>query len=183
MDDCKIVDLYFKRQEDAITETDKKYGKYCYSICYNLLRSKEDSEECVNDTYTRLWNLIPPAIPISLKAFIAKIARNVALNRYDYIHAQKRHVESAVILDEFWECITTSTPSFEENIALKQAINDFLSNLDRKQRIIFLQRYWYFCSIEEIAENNGLGISNVKTTLHRLRKAFKSYLEKEGIEL
>lgn len=183
LEDEKIVELYLERSEAAITETQQKYGKYCFTVAYNVLYSKEDAEECVNDTYVRAWNSIPPQKPNILSAFLAKVTRNLALDRYTKSHAQKRSECVEVSLQELEECI----PFFDENsresndLALKEAINGFLASLKKEPRIIFMRRYWYLCSIKDIAKSLGLTESKVKVTLMRTRLKFKMYLEEQGI--
>lgn len=185
MDDRQIVALYFSRSEDAIKETEIKYGKYCYAIAYNILYSKEDSEECVNDTYLRAWNTMPPQNPSRLSSFLGRITRNLALDRYDYNNAKKRSSEFEIALEE----MSTSLPSENhldsvlDEIALKEAINSFLGSLPGKTRKIFMRRYWYLSPIKEIAEDFSMSESNVRVTLLRTREKFKLHLEKEDIQI
>lgn len=183
MDDLKIVELFLSRDEGAIKQAQEKYSRYCTYIASNILWSHEDAEECVNDTLLRAWNSIPPAKPSNLKAFLGTITRNLALDRYDRNTAQKRtSVELA--FDELSECIPDSTsPDIVEELTLSSALNKFLSSIDSKKRIVFMQRYWYLCSVKDIAENNGLSENNVKIILMRLRAKLKKFLEKEGISL
>ena len=185
MEDGRIVELYWERNEDAIAETQKQYGKYCHSIANNVLHSDEDAEECVNDTYVRAWNSMPPQRPVRLSSFLGKITRNLALDRYLFDRAKKRARSTDLILDEIEECIPdpdTATPLAEE-IALKDAINGFLASLPKKNRMVFLRRYWYLSSVKEIAADYDMTESNVKVMLHRTRQAFKTHLEKEGIAI
>lgn len=179
MEDSGIIDLYFARSEEAIRESEAKYGKYCYAIAHNILASKEDAEECVNDTYTNAWGSIPPQRPNSLRHFLGRITRNLAINRMDYNQAKKRSENMTVVWDEYCECMPQKE-SLENQVVLKDAINGFLASLKKQTRIIFLQRYWYFCSVQEIAKNLHLSESNVKVTLHRTREQFKEYLDREG---
>ena len=183
MKDSQIVELYFARSETAISETDKKYGRYFHYIAYNILYSKEDAEECVNDTYVKAWDIMPPRRPEKLSTFLGKITRNIALNRYNYEHAGKREGTADIIFSEAEEFIPDpfSENHISEEIALRDAINGFVSSLPRKTRIIFVQRYWYMCSVSQIAKNTGTTEANVKVILHRTRVRFKAYLEKEGI--
>ena len=185
MDDQKIVDLYWERSEDAIKETQKKYGKYCYHIAYTILYSNEDAEECVNDTYLRAWGAIPPAKPNRLSTFLGKITRNLALDRLEKNQAQKRGGAIEIALDELSECIpdADSTRDPVDEIVLGDAINAFLGGLPPKTRQIFVRRYWYMSSIKSIARDVGMSESAVKVALMRLREAFRLHLEKEGIEL
>ena len=180
MDDQKIVELYWERSESAVEETQKKYGRYCYSIAHRILNSEPDTEECVNDTYVRAWESMPPERPRVLQGFLGRIARNLALNRYDYNRAQKRDALGTVEC-EYWECIPNAEGAIEDEVALKRALDAFLAGLSQQTRIVFLRRYWYACSIKEIAKTAGLSESNVKVILHRTRKELKEYLEREGI--
>lgn len=186
MDDQKIVNLYWERSADAISETQKKYGKYCHTIAYNILNSREDAEECVNDTYIRTWKAIPPHKPERLSTFLGKITRNLALDRYAYDTAKKRAGSVQLALNELGECIpapATGRNAISDEIALKTAINGFLESLPSQTRKIFVRRYWYVSSIKEIARDFGFTESKVKVTLLRTRNDFKAYLEKEGIVL
>jgi RNA polymerase sigma-70 factor (ECF subfamily) len=185
MDDQKIVDLYWERSESAIKETQKKYGRYCHSIAYAILHSNEDAEECVNDTYLRAWGAIPPAKPSRLATFLGKITRNLALDRYDSAHAQKRNAATELVLDELAECIpdADSTLDLTDKIALGDAINSFLESLPVKTRQIFMRRYWFMSPIKDIARDVDMSESAVKVSLMRTRNEFKAHLEKEGIVL
>lgn len=186
MEDSKIVKLYLERNEKALYETKSKYGKYCYCIAYNILSSHEDSEECVSDTYVSAWNSIPPNEPKRLSTYLGKITRNLAINQYAAKRAQKRFSSAELVLDEISEFIPDSTTDgrdFTSNIALKDALNFFLAGLSKTNRIIFVRRYWYLCSIKDIAKDLGLTESNVKVTLHRLRGELKAHLIKEEIDI
>lgn len=184
MEDNRIVELYFERSEAAISETQKKYGKYCQYIAYSILSSQLDAEECVNDTYIRAWESIPPERPQILKSFLGKITRNIALDRYDRLHAIKRGGNVELALDEIGECIPSGDGrEMSDEIALKEAINGFLASLPKQTRIIFMRRYWYLSPVKNIAGDLGLSVSNVKVILMRTRKKFKEYLEKEGISI
>lgn len=181
MEDAKIVDLYWERSESAISESNKKYGKYCRYIANNILNSKEDSEECVNDTWISAWNSMPNQRPSKLQAFLGKITRNLALNRFDYNTAKKRRHLTTEVIDEYWECIPNHDMPIDDEISLKQAINSFLASLDKRTRIIFMRRYWYSLSVNEIANGMDLSENHVAVILHRTRKQFKEHLEKEGV--
>lgn len=182
MDDRKIIELFFERSEKAIDETEKKYGRYISAVASSILASKEDTEEVVNDTYLRAWNSIPPNKPNKLGAFLATIARNLALDRYAARRGERENVAAEAVLDELADCLSDSTAlSLVDEFALKQAVNSFLSSLDEKTRVVFMRRYWYMMPIARIAFMSGMSESNVKTTLHRTRKAFREHLEKEGI--
>lgn len=184
MDDHAIVELYFSRSQSATEETQKKYGRYCHTIAYNILSSKEDACECVNDAYMNAWKSIPPQKPENLAAYIGKLTRNAALNRLRENKAKKRGENSVpVSLDELSECIPCGDGDMTDEIVLKNAINAFLRSLQAKTRIIFLQRYWYFLSVKEIAREAGMTAAGVSMILSRTRKKMKEYLEKEGIIL
>ena len=181
MEDERIVLLYWERDENAIRETEIKYGRYCHAIAYHILDSHEDAEECVNDTWNSAWNAMPPEKPTRLSSFLARITRNIAIDRYRYNNAQKRTAEVEVAMEEYWECIPNGEASVEDMLALKQAINGFLARLDARSRVIFMRRYWYSMPIKAIADSMRLSESHVSVILHRTRSKFKDYLTKEGI--
>ena len=184
MEDQKIVDLYWERSEDAIKETEKQYGVYCHSVAYRILRSDEDAKECVNDTYLRAWETMPPHRPNRLSTFLSKITRNLALNRYWYNRAEKRTPEMELILEEVEAFLPDPTERpISEEIALREAINGFVGGLAPKKRKMFVQRYFYCMSIRAIARELGMTENAVKVSLHRTREEFRVHLEKEGIEI
>ncbi len=182
--DKRIIDLYFARSEEAIAETGRHYGGYLSTIAHSILGSPEDTEECVNDTYLKAWDSIPPARPYSLKAYLAKIARNLALHRYEKAMAEKRGGgEIPLVLSELDECLPDRS-SVEDGInesILTDALNRFLGSLSKEQRIVFLRRYWYNASIAQIALDMSMTEGKVKSILHRLRAKLRLVLEKEGI--
>ena len=184
--DEQIIELYWARSEDAISCTEQKYGSYCRTIAWNILYSEEDTVECLNDTWLRAWQAIPPTRPQILKAFLGKITRNLALNMYEKQHAQRRGSgEVTVCLDELGE----SVPSFErtdavvENMVLTETINRFLKGLSEEDRRFFVQRYYYLLPVKEVASLAGMGESRVKMRLSRIREKLKNMLEKEEIFL
>ena len=186
MDDRQIIELYNERSETAISETADKYGKYCYYIAYHILYNEQDSEECVNDTYLRAWEAIPPQYPNKLSAFLGRITRNLALNRYRYYMKEKRgYGQTSLVLDELQECVpaTESTEQAIEEKLLVEVLNRFLHELPIEKRMMFLRRYWYLSSIKEIAEDYEISEGKVKMTLLRIRNKLKQTLEKEGIVL
>ncbi len=184
MEDVNIVELYFARNEQAIRETDKKYGKSCTSIAYRIIHTHEDAEECTNDTWIRAWNAMPPERPIPLFPYLAAIVRRLALDCYKKLNRSKRGGgQVALALDELEECVAGSD-SVEDTVdktLLAEKIAAFLETLTPNQRKIFVQRYTYVMSIAEIAEKDDLTESNVKVTLMRIRKALKESLQKEGL--
>ena len=183
MEDAKIIELYWERDERAVSETEKKYGKYCHSIAFGVLRNELDAEECVNDTYLRVWESIPPHRPNRLAAFIGKITRNLSINRYMHDRAKKRSGFTEVIFDEIAEIIPDpeSQSGVENEAVISDAINAFLATLPQRTRIIFVRRYWYMSTIADIADSLDLSESNVKVILLRTRKKLREHLLKEGI--
>ncbi len=183
MEDREIVDLYFERSESAIIETENKYGKYCRYIAYNILRSESDAEECVNDAYLKVWDSVPPKRPERLSAYVGKITRNVALDRYEKNRAQKRGGgEVALSFEELRECIP-SDEKCGESLILKDALNRFLVSLSSEKRKIFVRRYWYFSSVKDISAEYHISQSKVKMTLLRLRNELKEFLQQEDISI
>lgn len=180
MDDNLIIDLYWNRDQRAIAETDTKYGKYCHAIAYNVLYSPQDAEECVNDTWLRAWEAMPPQRPGKLSAFLGRITRNLALDRYDYLHASKRSGSFDLLLSELSDCIPSRQDDFAR-LELTQILNAFLRGLPEQQRNMFLRRYWHCDSIEALAKRYGMSQSAVKSNLFRTRNKLKACLEKEGV--
>lgn len=186
MDDSKIIELYWERSEQAISETSRKYGRYCHYIAYTILHNDEDADECVNDTYLRAWNAIPPHRPNRLQTFLGKITRNLSLNKWEQLSAEKRGAgQISLVLDELTECIPhdENMEKAAENLVVRDTINRFLEGLPVEMRKIFVRRYWYMSSVKEIAQVYGLSESKVTVTLFRVRKKLKTVLEKEGIAL
>ncbi len=184
MEDRDIIELYFNRNEKAIAQTAAKYGKLCHKIAHHILRDEGEAEECVNDAYLGAWEKIPPANPTSLCAFVAKIARNQALNRLKYKLAEKRNPAALVSLSEL-ENILPDMEVFDEieDRELGQWISDFLWEEPEETRNIFLRKYWYFDSIEQIATQFGYSESKIKSLLFRTRNKLKAYLTAKGVVL
>ena len=186
MDDTKIVQLYWDRNEQAIPATADKYGRYCASIAQNILGNKEDAEECVNDTYISAWNSMPPHRPSILSTFLGKITRNLSFNRYKYNTANKRGGgEAALVLDEIEELVS-GTDNVEQEVLRKElvkAIDAFLDGLPDNKRRIFVCRYWYFDIVSNIASRFGMTENNVSVTLNRLRLKLHNHLLERGFEL
>ena len=183
MDDKSIVDLYFNRNQDAITQTDKKYGRYCYSIAYNILTNKEDAEESVSDTYMTAWRAIPPRRPSVLSAFLGKITRHIAIDRWRERSASKRGGgEVTLALEELKDCVADmqNVEMDYERKEIVKAYVKFLDTLPIVERRVFLCRYWYVESIEAIADKFGFSQSKVKTMLHRTRAKLRKQLTEEG---
>lgn len=182
MDDKRIIELYFARDEDAIKATAAKYGRLLHGISYRILSSAEDSDECVNDTYMRAWQAIPPTRPSYLSAFLCKIVRNLSLNRY---RRERRHrsMTAELIFEEIAECVPDTRCDIANDIVLRDALNGFVATLGAPQRRVFLLRYFYMRSVREIADEVGDTVGSVKTRLSRVRVSLREYLEREGINL
>ena len=183
MDDRRIVDLYWQRNESAISETAAKYGQYLYSISYQILINAEDAEECVNDTYSDAWNCMPPHRPSVLSSFLGKITRRISIDLWRKNRAEKRGGgEIPVALDELEECVS-GTGSIEaeiERLELQRKLNDFLLALPQTERQVFICRYWYFDSIADIARQFASSEGKIKSMLFRTRNKLRAMLEKEG---
>ena len=184
MDDLRIVELYFERDEQAIRETDAKYGKLCYSIAYNILNNCEDSEECVSDTYVGVWNAIPPTRPNNLMSFVCKIARNLSLKRLEFITREKRSAELLISLDELAAVLPDEryAPDVSDE-DIGKLISSFLRKQKEDARNVFIRKYFFFDSIAEIAERFGFTESKVKNMLFYTRNKLRDYLIKEGVEI
>ena len=184
MEDLQIVELYWNRDEDAIVQTQQKYGNYCYSIAYSILHNNEDAQESLNDTWLAAWDAMPPHHPQILSTFLGKITRRLSLNKWRSMTAEKRGGGSFPLsLDELEECVPDRF-SIDEQLEtqyLSEAIDRFLSGLKEEERRVFVCRYWYFDSVAEIAQRFGYGESKVKMMLKRTRDRLKDYLIKEGM--
>ena len=186
MKDTEILDLYWAREERAISETEKAYGSYCYSIAWHILYSKEDSDECVNDTWLRAWNAIPPKWPDRLALFLGTITRNLSLDRWKGKRTMKRGSgEMFLTLDELAECVPDghNTEAAVEAAELEHMLNQFLHTLPERECNVFLRRYWYVEEYGEIAKRYGMKLNTVKTSLFRTRAKLREFLEKEGVVL
>lgn len=185
MDDARIIELYWQRDERAIAETDSKYGAYCRTISLNILGIHEDAEECVNDTYIRAWNAIPPQRPMHLRLWLAKLTRNISFNLWNRKHAQKRSSNMDVLLSELDECIP-SPHSVEETVdarELARTINAWLTTLSKVDRTIFMRRYWCAERTNSIAKSYEMSANTLTKRLSRMRASLKRYLEMEGISV
>lgn len=181
-DDEKILELYIERNEDAIEQTQMRYGSYLLSLARSVTGSEQDAEECVNDTYLRAWNSIPPAHPIPLRPYLARVTRNLALDRVSRESAQKRGGgELTMMLSELSEVLEDSVAEQTEEGAIGTVIDAFLRELPKIDRVVFVRRYFYGCSIAEISKECGVSNSKIKSMLHRTRKKLRVRLQKEGI--
>ena len=184
MEDQAIIDLYFARSEQALEETDRKYGAYCRSIAEHILRNVQDTEECVNDTWLRAWNAMPPQRPGVLSAFLGKITRNLSLDRCRLTKAEKRGGGAMPLaLDELSECIPSqsSVEQQAELSELTELLDRFLRTLPEKECCLFLRRYWYLDSMRDLGMRFSMSEGSVKSMLHRTRKKLREYLQTQEI--
>ncbi len=181
MDDSKIIELYFERDKSAITQTKDKYGKLLYSVSYNILQTREDAEECENDTYMAAWECIPPNNPQVLSAFLSRITRNLSFKKLRQQTTQKRGGGNATLpLDELVNSIPDSTNAITQ-LELTEILNAFLRSLPTRERQVFICHYWYCDSIKDIARQFGFTQSKVKMMLLRTRNKLLTHLEKEEV--
>lgn len=182
MEDRAIIDLYWSRNEQAVKETEEKYGAYCRSIAWNILHNRQDTEECVNDTWFRAWNSMPPHRPCILRAFLGKITRNQALKRYEADRAQKRGGgQLPLVLQEMDGCLSDGPELQLEAAELGRALDRFVRTLPRKDCCVFVRRYWFLDPVEDIARRYRMAVGTVKSSLHRSRKKLRQHLEQEGL--
>lgn len=180
--DEDILALYFERSENAIRETERKYGRLCRKISFGILRDDRDREETVSDTWMTLWNTIPPKKPESFKAYVCRVVKNLALKRYEYEHAGKRQSNYEASLEELEECIDVGE-GVEEHVLeqeLTGSINRFLADLPKEKRIMFLRRYWFMDPVKDIAKDYHISQKNASMRLARMRKELRNYLVREG---
>lgn len=185
MEDSRIIELYWARDEQAIPETDTKYGPFCRNLSKNILGSIEDAEECVNDTYLRAWNSMPPERPENLRAWLGRIVRNISIDLWRRRSAKKRSNGIDAMLSELEECIPTpvSTEDIIDAKELTEIINRWLSILSQTDRRIFVHRYWYGESLSEIAKREKMTSNELAGKLYRLRQGLKRRLMHEGVSL
>ena len=184
MEDAAIVDLYWQRSDQAIRETDQKYGRYCHAIAYHCIQSHEDAEECVNDTWLRAWNLMPDQRPSALAAFLGTITRNLAISRYRAKVSRKRGGgQIPLALDELSECIPSDADP-EKSLELREleeAVGRFMETLSQPERMVFTARYWYLAPVEEISHRMGFSAAKTTSMLHRIRGRLRTFLREEGL--
>ena len=185
MEDRLIIELFLARDERAIKETDIRYGEFLRNLSYRILNSKEDAEECVNDAYLKLWETIPPTVPESLKAYLGRIVRNLSLNRLRHKKVRKRDCDLMVRLSELEDCIpsTNDMESMIDQKHLNDLIVKWLSGEEQLNRRIFIRRYWYGSTYEELEQHCGLSKKKLMDRVYQLRKRLKAYLEQEGVSI
>jgi len=183
IDDEKIIEMFFRRSEQGIQELDHKYGKICYTLSYNIVRDRQDAEECVNDAYLGAWNAIPPVKPKPLLAYICKIVRNISLKTYYNKNAAKRCSHYTIAMEEIEGCMADPNTVGTEMEAreLARMIESFLDTLTVENRVIFMRRYWFFDSCKDIAGLVGLTEKNVSVRLTRIRQKMKEYLAEREV--
>lgn len=182
MEDREIVELYWQRDADAIAETARKYGGYCFSIADSILHSAGDAEECVNDTWLRAWNGMPPQRPAALRLFLARITRNLAFDRFRRENAAKRSGGLSLVLEELEECVSGGGDAAAawEARELGEAIRRFVAALPEQEGNVLVRRYFFVEPVAEIAERYGLTENHVSVILSRTRRKLRTYLVKEG---
>ena len=183
MDDGKIIDLFYERSEQAIFELSEKYGSFCRKIALNILKNERDAEECVNDALLAVWNTVPPQKPDPLPSYLSRIVRNTAVKRYCANTAEKRNSHYDLALDELEDCIGSRVTVEDEFDAREtaRALNEFLETLDKKERILFVRRYWRADSIEDLSALFHTSRHNISVRLSRTRKKLKAFLLKKGV--
>ena len=185
MEDTAIVELYWARDQRAITASDEKYGGLCRSLSFHILASREDAEECVNDTWHRAWDTMPPQRPGCLRAYLCRIARGLSIDRWRARRAQKRGEGTEVLLSELEDCVPAALSAEEvwETREVAAAIDRWLDGLDRESRALFVRRYWYGEGVSELARECGCEPKRLTQRMFRLRRALRAFLEKEGVEM
>ncbi len=183
MDDKRIIAMFWERDEYALTAVREKYGKLCRHIAYNLLGNTEDTEECENDAYLAVWNAIPPARPQSLRAYLGRIVRNIAMDRFDRRTAKKRGGEMSELLPELCEVVGGTVEEAFDSVHTAELITVFLHEEEEEYRRLFLRRYWYGDSLAALARGLGCGESAVKMRLARQRERLRRFLEERGVSV
>lgn len=185
MEDSRIIELYFERNEQAIKETGQKYGGFCYRIAMNVLGIMEDAEECVNDTYYSAWKQIPPTRPDDFKAFLGRITRNISISRFRAMRAKKRYNSMEIMLSELNDCVPSSDNVEQkiEAMQLGEYISDWLDSLPEEDQVLFVRRYWFGDAVHELAYQCGTTAAKMAQRMLRLRKGLRAALEKKGVAI
>lgn len=185
MDDKQIIELYFERNEQAIKETETKYGAFCHRIAMNILGIHEDAEECVNDTYYSVWKQIPPTVPEVFKVYLGRITRNLSISRFRAMRAKKRYSSMEIMLSELNDCVPSSS-NVEQTIEVMQLsdyISEWLDSLPVEDCALFVRRYWFGDEVQELAKKCGITAAKMAQRMLRLRKSLKAALEQKGVAL
>ncbi len=185
MDDTQIIDLYFARDEQAIAETEQKYGRFCLRIAMNVLDVWEDAEECVSDTYLSVWKQVPPTVPQSLKTFLGRIVRNLSISRFRSMRAKKRYNGMEILLSELGDCVP-SDHNVEQVMEAKELsgyISEWLDSLSEEDCALFVRRYWFGDGVQELAKRCGITPAQMAQRMLRLRKGLRTALEQKGVAL
>ena len=185
MDDKQIIELYFERNEQAIRETQNKYGVFCHRIAMNILSIQEDAEECVNDTYYSVWKQIPPTVPEVFKVYLGRITRNLSISRFRAMRAKKRYSSMEIMLSELNDCVPSSS-NVEQTIEVMQLsdyISEWLDSLPEEDSALFVRRYWFGDEVQELAKKYGVTAAQMAQKMLRLRKSLKAALEQKGVAL
>ncbi len=185
MEDHQIIKLYFARNEQAIQETESKYGKYCYRIAKNILSIHEDAEECVNDTYFSVWKQIPPTMPEVFRLFLGRITRNISISRFRSLRSKKRYNGMETLLSELDDCVPSSESVEEvvEAMQLSEFINSWLDELPEEEAMLFVRRYWFGDEVQALATACGISAAKMAQKMFQLRKSLKAFLEEKGVAL
>ncbi len=185
MEDSQIIELYWQRDEDAVPQTQRKYGAFCSAVAMNVLADRRDAEECVNDTWLHAWNAIPPQRPRLLRPFLGRITRNLAINLWEKNHAQKRYAGMELLLDELAECVP-SPQTVERHLEAEELgglISAWLRTLSREDRRLFLRRYWNGQSLRDLAKEQNETPERLAQQMYRLRQSLKAELERNGVTI
>ena len=185
MDDKQIIELYFERNEQAIKETETKYGAFCHRIAMNILGIHEDAEECVNGTYYSVWKQIPPTVPEVFKVYLGRITRNLSISRFRAMRAKKRYSSMEIMLSELNDCVPSSS-NVEQTIEVMQLsdyISEWLDSLPEEDCALFVRRYWFGDEVQELAKKCGITAAKMAQRMLRLRKSLKAALEQKGVAL
>ena len=185
MTDNEIISLYWVRDERAIKETDVRYGQFCYTLAYNVLHTKEDAEECVNDTYNTAWNSIPPQKPEHFRPWLGKVVRNISIDLWDKLHARKRFAGTEILFDEIAEIVPAAADVESEADAaqLGRIISRWLEKQSERDRMFFILRYWKGESLKSIAKRHGVKENNLAQKMYTMRQSLKICLEEEGVRI
>lgn len=184
MEDNEIIRLYHQRNEEAIAQTELAHGAFCRRLAFRLLSSREDVEECINDTWLAAWMRMPPDWPTSLRAFLGRITRNLSISRFRKNRAAKRYAGMEILLSELEECVPDKGADLQlEREMLSGIISRWLDSLDKEDRLLFVRRYWYAETVKDLAAESGMTANQMAKQMQKLRDSLRQELKKEGMEL